>query len=153
MALDITPCLNTRPPQHSNDMTNSKIHVGNFEIFQLELHTYHAIMLFCSSSLRLLVDRFKNVSDITPGLNTRPPQHSNDTKFSEIHGGNLEIFQLKLHTYHAILLFCSISQRLLVNRFEMALDITPHMDTRPPQHSNDITNSLGEILQLILLTY
>ena len=124
------------PPQLSNGATNSKIHGGNLEIFQPELHTYHAVWLLFSISLRLLVDTSEMALDITPHMDTRPPHLSNDTTNSKIHCGNLEIFQLKLHTY-AILLFCSISLWLLVDRFEMTLDITPHMDTSLPYLSND----------------
>ena len=150
MVLGITPCLNTRPPQHSNDITNSKIHSGNLEIFELKFHTY-AILLFCSISLRLLVDRFEMAS---PCLNTRPHQYSNDITNSKIHG-NWRYFNLN---FTHIMRFGSSSLRLLVDRFEMALDITPWLNTRPPQYSNDITNlkihvENLEIFQLELHTY
>ena len=87
----------------------TKIHCGNLEIFQLNLHKYNVILLFCSISLRSLEDSFEMVLDTTPDMHTTLRQLSKDTTISKIHSGNLDIFQLKLHTYHAILLFCSIS--------------------------------------------
>ena len=74
LASDITPYMDARPRQLSNDTTNSKIQGGNLEIFH-----------------------FKMALDITPCLNTRPPQYSNDITNSKIHLVNLEICQLELH--------------------------------------------------------